>query len=105
MEFAMTDVLITADDLDIADGDSLALLLRGCGADVDVVTAASHDPATHAAYESNTRDAISAGAFGSPTYRVGDQIYFGQDRLEFVQAAVAQAHPHDLQAIQHVRPP
>ena len=59
---------------------------------------ASHDSARRAdgdeaaaSYESNTQDAIAAGVFGSPTYRIGDELFFGQDRLEFVQAALERA--------------
>ncbi|MDI4663879.1 2-hydroxychromene-2-carboxylate isomerase [Xanthobacter autotrophicus] len=37
----------------------------------------------------NTAEAIEAGVFGSPSYVVNGQLYFGQDRLDFVAAALA----------------
>ena len=37
------------------------------------------------AYDSNTQAAIDAGIFGAPTYRVDGEMFWGQDRLEFVE--------------------
>ena len=34
---------------------------------------------------SNTENAVNKGAFGAPTMFVGDQMFFGQDRVEFVE--------------------
>lgn len=34
---------------------------------------------------SNTENAVKKGAFGAPTIFVGDQMFFGQDRMEFVE--------------------
>lgn len=36
----------------------------------------------------NTEEAVSRGAFGAPAIFVGDQLYFGNDRLMFVEAAL-----------------
>jgi 2-hydroxychromene-2-carboxylate isomerase len=36
-----------------------------------------------------TEEAVRRGAFGAPTYFVGEQMFFGQDRLEFVAEALA----------------
>jgi carboxymethylenebutenolidase len=63
-------------------------LLRECGVDADAALALARQDAIGALYEANTRAAIEAGAFGSPTYRVGSEIYFGQDRLDFVHSAL-----------------
>ena len=35
-------------------------------------------------YERNTQEALERGVFGSPTYLVGDQVFWGQDRLEYL---------------------
>ncbi len=39
--------------------------------------------------KSNTEEAVERGAFGAPTFFVGDEMFFGQDRLDFVEAALA----------------
>ena len=39
--------------------------------------------------KSATEDAIARGAFGAPTFFVGEQMFFGQDRLDFVEEALA----------------
>jgi 2-hydroxychromene-2-carboxylate isomerase len=38
--------------------------------------------------KANTEEAVRRGAFGAPTMFVGDQMFFGQDRLDFVAAAL-----------------
>ena len=37
---------------------------------------------------SNTDEAISRGAFGAPTFYVGDEMFFGNDRFEFIEEAL-----------------
>ena len=37
----------------------------------------------------NTERAVARGAFGAPTFFVGDEMFFGQDRLDFVEEALA----------------
>ena len=39
--------------------------------------------------KSNTEEAVERGAFGAPPFFVGDEMFFGQDRLDFVAAALA----------------
>jgi 2-hydroxychromene-2-carboxylate isomerase len=39
----------------------------------------------------NTEEAVARGVFGAPTCFVGDQMFFGQDRLDFVEAALRRA--------------
>jgi 2-hydroxychromene-2-carboxylate isomerase len=39
----------------------------------------------------NTRRSVERGTFGSPTFFVGDDIYFGKDRLRDVEEAIAAA--------------
>jgi 2-hydroxychromene-2-carboxylate isomerase len=36
----------------------------------------------------NTEEAVSRGVFGAPTFFVGDRMFFGQDRLDFVEEAL-----------------
>jgi len=46
------------------------------------------DPAVKAALVSNTEASIARGTFGSPTFFVGDDLYFGKDRLRDVEDAI-----------------
>ena len=41
------------------------------------------------ALKNNTTEAVERGAFGAPTFFVRDEMFFGQDRLEFVEEALA----------------
>ena len=50
----------------------------------------SDDPEVKAGLMANTERAHARGAFGSPTFFVGDDIYFGKDRLREVEEAIAQ---------------
>jgi len=38
-----------------------------------------------ALYEANTRQAIDAGVFGAPSYVINGEIFWGQDRLDFLE--------------------
>ena len=37
----------------------------------------------------DTKAALERGVFGAPSYVIGDEIFWGQDRLEFVQRRLA----------------
>tara|TARA_B100001287_G_scaffold231194_1_gene201958 strand:- start:118 stop:705 length:588 start_codon:yes stop_codon:yes gene_type:complete len=37
---------------------------------------------------SNTENAVKKGAFGAPTIFVGDEMFFGQDRMEFIENSI-----------------
>jgi 2-hydroxychromene-2-carboxylate isomerase len=45
----------------------------------------SHSQAAHERYEANTQAAIDAGVFGAPSYMIDGEIFWGQDRLGFVE--------------------
>jgi carboxymethylenebutenolidase len=49
----------------------------------------SRSQAVQERYESYTQSAIDAGVFGAPSYVVDGEIYWGQDRLDFVERALA----------------
>lgn len=75
---------VWAQERDIADAAVLSALLAETGLPAQRL-AQSREPAVQDRYDSNTRLAIDAGVFGAPTYRVGEELFWGQDRLEFVQ--------------------
>jgi carboxymethylenebutenolidase len=39
----------------------------------------------------HSQEAIARGVFGAPTYALGDELYWGQDRLDFLDRALARA--------------
>ena len=71
-------------ELDIASADTLAGLLALCGVSANRLPE-SLEPATLQHYEANTQRAIDAGVFGAPSYVVDGEIFWGQDRLDFLQ--------------------
>ena len=48
------------------------------------------DPAVSAQYQRGTEQAIAAGVFGAPSVVIEGEIFWGQDRLDFVQSRLAQ---------------
>jgi len=49
----------------------------------------SRAPAAQQGYEANTERAIALGVFGAPTYVVDGELFWGQDRLDFLQRRLA----------------
>ena len=72
----------------IADAAVLAALLGEMGLPAHRMDDA-HSPAVLNRYEANTQRAIDAGVFGSPSYVIEGEIFWGQDRLDFVQRRLA----------------
>jgi 2-hydroxychromene-2-carboxylate isomerase len=79
---------VWADELNIADDAVLSALLTQQSLSADLLHAAQND-ATKTAYAKDTQDAMSAQVFGAPTYLLDDQLYWGQDRLNFVEKHLA----------------
>ena len=77
-----------AQERDVADLATLAELLAECGLAAQRADDA-RAPEVQAAYERNTQQAIDAGVFGSPSYVVDAEIFWGQDRLDFLQRRLA----------------
>ncbi|MDB5954584.1 2-hydroxychromene-2-carboxylate isomerase [Ramlibacter sp.] len=71
-----------AQDRDIGDWDLLADLARDCGLDGTALVESARAPATRERYRENTQRAISAEVFGSPTWVLGGERFWGQDRLD-----------------------
>jgi len=73
----------------LGDTAVLAATLAEAGFDAEAFAALVADPEVKAALVSTTEEAVARGVFGAPTYFVGTQMFFGQDRLDFVREAVA----------------
>ena len=81
---------VWAQERDIANAATRAELLAECGLSAQRLEQALA-PAVQAAYERVTQQAIEAQVFGSPSYVIAGEIFWGQDRLDFVQRRLAQA--------------
>ena len=77
---------VWARDEDIANEDTIAALAQACGLNAMKIIADARSNAVRAAYDANTQDAIAHGVIGSPTMRIGEENFFGQDRLDFIEA-------------------
>jgi carboxymethylenebutenolidase len=76
-----------AQERNIADDNVLAELLSEQGLSAQLLEA-SHSQVVQERYESHTQAAIDAGVFGAPSYVVDGEIFWGQDRLDFVERAL-----------------
>jgi 2-hydroxychromene-2-carboxylate isomerase len=74
--------------VNLGDLAVLAIMLQTAGFDPDAFTALVADPEVKARLQANTEEAVARGAFGAPSCFVGDQLFFGQDRLDFVREAL-----------------
>ena len=77
------------DELNPGDTATLAVLIKDVGLDPEKVLALGADPKWTAMREADTQAALARGVFGAPGFVIGDEIFWGQDRLEFVQRRLA----------------
>lgn len=74
---------VWAQERNIGDDKVLAELLAECGLDTKRLTQADSQEVRER-YEVYTQQAIAAGVFGAPSYVIDGEIFWGQDRLDFV---------------------
>jgi 2-hydroxychromene-2-carboxylate isomerase len=67
----------------------IGAMLAHAGFDPTQFTALISDQAIKDRLKENTDGAVARGAFGAPTFFVGGEMFWGQDRLDFVAAALA----------------
>lgn len=80
-----------ADGKDLADPQVLAELARGAELNPEQALAKAETQEIKDALRRNTEEALERGAFGAPTFFVGDELFFGNDRLMFVERALSGA--------------
>lgn len=78
-----------ANDQDIGDAEVLAAIATSAGLDGSRLVARADDPGVKERLKANTDEAIARGVFGAPTFFVGDEMFWGNDRLQFVDEALA----------------
>ncbi len=76
------------DDKDLGDPAVLALVFHAAGIDGQRVTARTAETAIKDKLKACTEEAAQRGAFGAPTFFVGDQMFWGHDRMDYVADAL-----------------
>ena len=76
---------------DISQDEVIARICSQCGIDFAELIAGVAHADIKAQLKTNTDEAIARGAFGVPTFFVGPDMYFGNDRLELAMSAAIQA--------------
>jgi 2-hydroxychromene-2-carboxylate isomerase len=79
---------VWAEERDIADPATLEAIAGETGHDGPALLAKAEDPAIQATYQALSEEAVARGVFGSPTYALGDELFWGQDRLDFLDRAL-----------------
>ena len=76
---------------DISQDSVLTAICNEVGIDAAAFLDGIAQPDIKEQLKANTDEAIARGAFGVPTFFVGDDMYFGSDRLGLVRAALLRA--------------
>jgi 2-hydroxychromene-2-carboxylate isomerase len=73
------------------DAATIVRALNERGLDGETFLARTQDPEVKARLADNTARSVARGAFGAPTFFVGEEIYFGKDKLHEVEEAIVAA--------------
>jgi 2-hydroxychromene-2-carboxylate isomerase len=73
------------EEKDTGDPATLAGLIAETGLDAPALMKLAAEPRWAEQRDRDTHDALARGVFGAPSYVIGDEIFWGQDRLEFVE--------------------
>ncbi|HSV54943.1 MAG TPA: 2-hydroxychromene-2-carboxylate isomerase [Burkholderiaceae bacterium] len=79
---------IWVDARNLNDPATVGAVLQAAGFDPAALLALTQDAAVKEQLKVATQEAIDRGVFGAPTFFVGDQMFWGQDRLDFVKEAL-----------------
>jgi 2-hydroxychromene-2-carboxylate isomerase len=79
---------VWAEERNIAAPDTLVSIANDLGMDGAELLTQSGSAEVAQVFERNSQDALGIGVFGAPTYAVGEQLFWGQDRLSFLEHAL-----------------
>ena len=79
---------IWVESRNMGDIDTVIEVLSDAGLDAKAILEATQKPEVKQELISNTEQAVERGLFGAPTMFVDGEMFFGQDRLQFVEAAL-----------------
>ncbi|GAB4522690.1 MAG: 2-hydroxychromene-2-carboxylate isomerase [Roseibium sp.] len=92
VSFAMLEA-VYAREMDLSDPDTVAGILEELPVDGEALLAEAKTEAAGERFQAATRAAVGAGVFGSPTYVLGGEMFFGQDRLDMLAWRLGVADP------------
>ena len=92
---AIYDAMWT-DGLDLGQPEVVAATLTAAGLPVEPLLALSQAPEIKQRLLDNTQRAFERGAFGSPSFLVGNELYFGKDRLREVEEEIVRVSAEGL---------
>ncbi|RDU96728.1 2-hydroxychromene-2-carboxylate isomerase [Trinickia dinghuensis] len=72
----------------LGDASVLRTVLEEAGLDSAFLSELAENPAVKGKLKADTEAAVARGLFGVPTMFVGDEMFFGQDRLDFIEEAL-----------------
>ena len=75
--------------LDVGDAAAVAAVLTAAGFDAQSLAAKTQDAAIKQALMDNTEKAVERGTFGIPTFFIGDEMFFGKERLGQIEEMLA----------------
>ena len=84
---------IWADARDMNAPAAVAGVLQRAGFEPAAMMALAADPAVKERLKAVTQSAVERGVFGAPTFFLDGQMYWGQDRLDFIQHALESPAP------------
>jgi 2-hydroxychromene-2-carboxylate isomerase len=90
---------VWADERNLADEQTLIMLADGVGLPGKKLLADANSDSVKRKYQKNIKDALEIDAFGSPCYVLNGEVFWGQDRIELLDAALTsgrQAYRHDV---------
>jgi 2-hydroxychromene-2-carboxylate isomerase len=73
----------------LGEPEQVQACLEHSGLDAQALMAASQQPEVKQALIDGTEAAVARGVFGAPTLFIGEEMFFGQDRLDFVEERLA----------------
>ena len=76
------------DGRNLNDPAEVAAVLQQAGFDPQALLALTQDPQVKDRLKADTQEAVARGVFGAPTFFVGEQMFWGQDRLDFVKESL-----------------
>lgn len=79
---------IWVDRQNMNDPATVGGVLQAAGFDPQQLLALTADPEVKERLKAVTQEAVARGAFGAPTFFVGDALFWGQDRIDFVKEAL-----------------
>ncbi|MDA0804694.1 MAG: 2-hydroxychromene-2-carboxylate isomerase [Proteobacteria bacterium] len=74
--------------LNMADPEQVARVLADTGLPVTEIIAATGDPEVKQQLIDNTANSVARGNFGSPSFFVNEELYFGKDKLRDVEEEI-----------------